>query len=171
MNVSGLLDLLDQIPAFGQLSRALSSEGGAGDLLPLELVRGTRPPVVAQLYRRVATPRQAPIFLLTASGPGDMAARRQQAAAPARTYPIALRSRPLERPNPPGAIGRAVKPHPGAAPADPIRHSPALGSQFNSRVPAKDPAQATLYRRDARLARGPGAGFGEEPHRVGRYRL
>ncbi|HRN69026.1 MAG TPA: transcription-repair coupling factor [Promineifilum sp.] len=66
MNVSGLLDLLDQIPAFGQLSRALSSEGGAGDLLPLELVRGTRPPVVAQLYRRVATPRQAPIFLLTA---------------------------------------------------------------------------------------------------------
>lgn len=66
MNVSGLLDLLDQIPAFGQLSRALSSEGGAGDLLPLELVKGTRPPVVAQLYRRVATPRQAPIFLLTA---------------------------------------------------------------------------------------------------------
>ena len=66
MNVSGLLDLLDQIPAFGQLTAALSAEGGAGDLLPLELVKGTRPPVVAQLYRRVAAQRQAPIFLLTA---------------------------------------------------------------------------------------------------------
>ena len=66
MNVSGLLDLLDQIPAFGQLTAALSAEGGAGDLLPLELVKGTRPPVVAHLYRRVAAQRQAPIFLLTA---------------------------------------------------------------------------------------------------------
>ena len=66
MNVSGLLDLFDQIPAFGQLTAALSAEGDASDLLPLDLVKGTRPPVVAQLYRRVAAQRQAPIFLLTA---------------------------------------------------------------------------------------------------------
>lgn len=65
MNVSGLLDLFDQIPAFGQLARALA-DGGAEGLLPLELVKGTRPPVVAQLYRRVAAPRPAPVFLLTA---------------------------------------------------------------------------------------------------------
>ena len=66
MNVSGLLDLLDQIPAFEQLAGALSAEGGAAGLLPLDLVKGTRPPVVAQLYRRVAAPRPAPILLLTA---------------------------------------------------------------------------------------------------------
>jgi transcription-repair coupling factor (superfamily II helicase) len=66
MNVSGLLDLFDQIPAFAHLARALSDEGGAEGLLPLELVKGTRPPVVAQLYRRVAAPRPAPILLLTA---------------------------------------------------------------------------------------------------------
>jgi transcription-repair coupling factor (superfamily II helicase) len=66
MNVSGLLDLFDQIPAFAQLARALSDERGAEGLLPLELVKGTRPPIVAQLYRRVAAPRPAPILLLTA---------------------------------------------------------------------------------------------------------
>lgn len=66
MNVSGLLDLLDQIPAFGQLALSLSGEAGAQALLPLELVKGTRPPVVAHLYRRVASARRAPILLLTA---------------------------------------------------------------------------------------------------------
>jgi transcription-repair coupling factor (superfamily II helicase) len=66
MNVSGLLDLLDQIPAFGQLARALTAEDEPRSLLPLELAKGTRAPVVAQLYRRVAIPRRAPILLLTA---------------------------------------------------------------------------------------------------------
>ena len=66
MNVSGLLDLFDQIPAFGHLTHALTNPDEAQALLPLELVKGTRPPVVAQLYRRVAVPRRAPILLLTA---------------------------------------------------------------------------------------------------------
>lgn len=66
MNVSGLLDLFDQIPAFGQLTHALAGDDGLQSLLPLELVKGTRPPVVAQLYRRIATARRAPILLLTA---------------------------------------------------------------------------------------------------------
>ncbi|MCW5846038.1 MAG: transcription-repair coupling factor [Anaerolineae bacterium] len=66
MNVSGLLDLLDQIPAFEQLVLALSAGSGAEGLLPLDLVKGTRPPIVAQLYHHVAAPRPAPILLLTA---------------------------------------------------------------------------------------------------------
>jgi transcription-repair coupling factor (superfamily II helicase) len=66
MNISGLLDLFDQIPAFGQLTRVLSAEGESRSLLPLELTKGTRAPAVAQLYRRVAAPRRAPIVLLTA---------------------------------------------------------------------------------------------------------
>ena len=65
MNVSGLLDLFDQIPAFAQLEGILSGEDEARSLLPLDLTKGTRPPVVAHLYRRVATPRRAPILLLT----------------------------------------------------------------------------------------------------------
>ena len=64
MNVSGLLDLFDQIPAFGQLTAALGSDEG-GPLLPLDLPRGARAPVVAQLYRRLAVPARAPILLLT----------------------------------------------------------------------------------------------------------
>jgi transcription-repair coupling factor (superfamily II helicase) len=64
MNVSGLLDLFDQIPAFGQLTAALGSDEG-GPLLPLDLPRGARAPVVAQLYRRLAMPARAPILLLT----------------------------------------------------------------------------------------------------------
>ena len=65
MNVSGLLDLFDLIPAFDQLVNALEGDD-ARPLLPLELVKGTRPPVVAQLYRRMAVPRRAPVLLLTA---------------------------------------------------------------------------------------------------------
>jgi len=64
MNVSGLLDLFDQIPAFGQLMAALGNDEG-GPLLPLDLPRGARAPVVAQLYRRLAMPARAPILLLT----------------------------------------------------------------------------------------------------------
>ncbi len=64
MNVSGLLDLFDQIPAFGQLTAALGNDEG-GPLLPLDLPRGARAPVVAQLYRRLAMPARAPILLLT----------------------------------------------------------------------------------------------------------
>lgn len=63
MNVSGLLDLFDQIPAFGQLTAALSEAEGS-PLLPLDLPRGARAPVVAQLYRRLSTPARAPILLL-----------------------------------------------------------------------------------------------------------
>ena len=63
MNVSGLLDLFDQIPAFGQLTQALTEAEGT-PLLPLDLPRGARAPVVAQLYRRLAMPAQAPILLL-----------------------------------------------------------------------------------------------------------
>ena len=66
MNISGLLDLLDEIPAFARLTEMLAGEEGANNLLPLDLVRGTRPPVVAQLYRRTAMSRRAPILLLTA---------------------------------------------------------------------------------------------------------
>ena len=66
MNISGLLDLFDSIPAFRQLTQVLAEGGGAHGLLPLELDKGTRPPVVAQLYRRVASPRRAPILLLSA---------------------------------------------------------------------------------------------------------
>ncbi|WP_374685781.1 transcription-repair coupling factor [Promineifilum sp.] len=76
MNVSGLLDLFDQIPAFDQLARALSDEKGRA-LLPLDLPKGTRAPVVAQLYRRVAAPARAPILLLT--GRVDTATLWQQA--------------------------------------------------------------------------------------------
>jgi transcription-repair coupling factor (superfamily II helicase) len=65
VNVSGLLDLFDQIPAFGQLVHALTAKGEAPPLLPLDLPKGARAPVVAQLYRRVAAPRRAPILLLT----------------------------------------------------------------------------------------------------------
>ncbi len=64
MNVSGLLDLFDQIPAFGELARALAARE-TGALLPLDLPKGTRAPVVAQLYRRMAAPARAPIILLT----------------------------------------------------------------------------------------------------------
>ncbi len=77
MNISGLLDLLDEIPAFARLTEMLAGEEGASDLLPLDLDRGTRPPVVAQLYRRMATPRRAPILLLTARV--DAAAQWHQA--------------------------------------------------------------------------------------------
>ncbi|HNS40863.1 MAG TPA: hypothetical protein PKJ56_11540, partial [Promineifilum sp.] len=66
MNISGLLDLFDRIPAFEQLVNILTEEGGARGVLPLELDKGTRPPVAAQLYRRVAMPRHAPILLLSA---------------------------------------------------------------------------------------------------------
>lgn len=66
MNLSGLLDLLDQIPAFEQLANILAGGGGADGLLPLELDKGTRAPVVAQLYRRVALSQQAPILFLAA---------------------------------------------------------------------------------------------------------
>lgn len=66
MNISGLLDLFDRIPAFEQLVDILTEEGGARGVLPLELDKGTRPPVAAQLYRRVAMPRHAPILLLSA---------------------------------------------------------------------------------------------------------
>ncbi len=63
MNVSGLLDLFDQIPAFTQLVGALS-DAEAQPLLPLDLPRGARAPVVAQLYRRLSAPAGAPILLL-----------------------------------------------------------------------------------------------------------
>ena len=63
MNVSGLLDLFDQIPAFTQLVGALS-DAEAQPLLPLDLPRGARAPVVAQLYRRLSAPARAPILLL-----------------------------------------------------------------------------------------------------------
>ncbi len=65
MNVSGLLDLFDRISAFDQLVNALEGSD-ARPLLPLELVKGTRPPVVAQIYRRMAVPRRTPVLLLTA---------------------------------------------------------------------------------------------------------
>jgi transcription-repair coupling factor (superfamily II helicase) len=64
MNVSGLLRLLDQIPAFDQLVRALTADDPPA-LLPLELDKGTRPPIVAHLYGRMAAPRRAPVLLLT----------------------------------------------------------------------------------------------------------
>ena len=76
MNVSGLLDLFDQIPAFGQLTAALGSDEGS-PLLPLDLPRGARAPVVAQIYRRLAMPARAPILLLT--GRVDTATLWQQA--------------------------------------------------------------------------------------------
>ena len=64
MNVSGLLDLFDQIPAFGELAEALAGRE-TRRLLPLDLPRGARAPVVAQLYRRVAAAGGVPLLLLT----------------------------------------------------------------------------------------------------------
>ncbi|HOU42688.1 MAG TPA: hypothetical protein PK829_15580, partial [Promineifilum sp.] len=63
MNVSGLLDLFDQIPAFAQLVGALGDAEGQ-PLLPLDLPRGARAPVVAQIHRQLSAPARAPILLL-----------------------------------------------------------------------------------------------------------
>ena len=66
MNISGLLELLDQVPAFEELVRQLTAEERSSRLLPLELARGSRAPVVANLYRAISQPRRSPIVLLTA---------------------------------------------------------------------------------------------------------
>ena len=66
MNISGLLELLDQVPAFEELVRLLTAEEPSSRLLPLELARGSRAPVVANLYRAISQPRRSPIVLLTA---------------------------------------------------------------------------------------------------------
>ncbi len=66
MNISGLLQLFDELPPFQTLQQRLAQpETAAAPLLPLELSRGLRAPVVAQLYRTVAAPRSAPLILIT----------------------------------------------------------------------------------------------------------
>jgi transcription-repair coupling factor (superfamily II helicase) len=70
MNISGLLDLLDHLPAFADLQARLAAGEGVA---PLLLPRGARAPVAARLFQR----RQAPIVLLT--GRVDTAVAWQQA--------------------------------------------------------------------------------------------
>ncbi len=67
MNIAGLLPLFDQIPAFDALLRRFAGDPAAQPpLLPLELTAGARPPLVAEIYRRVALARKAPLILITA---------------------------------------------------------------------------------------------------------
>lgn len=76
MNLAELLELFDQLPAYGQLAQALAGDGDSRVPVTLELPDGARPPVVAQLYRHLATGRNAPLILLT--GRIDTAANWQQ---------------------------------------------------------------------------------------------
>jgi transcription-repair coupling factor (superfamily II helicase) len=94
MNLAGLLDLFDQLPAYGQIIRLLETEDGSRSSLTLELPGGARPPVVAQLYRHVAVGRQTPLILLT--GRIDSAANWHQALETWLPEP----SRPLRLPEP-----------------------------------------------------------------------
>jgi transcription-repair coupling factor (superfamily II helicase) len=66
MSIAPLLELFDGLPPFEQLVERTGGQAVEGILLPLELAGGTRPPVVAQMARRVATPQHAPLILLTA---------------------------------------------------------------------------------------------------------
>jgi transcription-repair coupling factor (superfamily II helicase) len=77
MNASGLLDLFDQLPAYDQFLRLLRDTEHSSDLPPLDLPRGARAPIVAQLYREEALSRNAPIIFLT--GRVDAATNWQQA--------------------------------------------------------------------------------------------
>ena len=59
MNLSGLLDLLDEVPAYLALRKALASGGATGDLA---LMRAARPFVVAALARAL----KRPVLIVTA---------------------------------------------------------------------------------------------------------
>lgn len=72
MNLVGILDVFDQLPAFGQLVQALTDET-EGALPPLGLPRSARSAVLAKLFRL----RQVPVILLT--GRVDAATNWQQA--------------------------------------------------------------------------------------------
>ncbi|MEZ4516710.1 MAG: hypothetical protein R3C44_07690 [Chloroflexota bacterium] len=60
MSIAPLLELFDDLPLFEQLIDRINNQDDEGLLLPLELTKSTRPPVLAQLFRRSAEPRQAP---------------------------------------------------------------------------------------------------------------
>lgn len=66
MSIAPLLELFDDLPPFEELIGRMDSQTDEGILLPLELTRGTRAPVVAQLYRRSAALHRRPLILLTA---------------------------------------------------------------------------------------------------------
>jgi transcription-repair coupling factor (superfamily II helicase) len=72
MDLSGILQVFDDLPAFAAVNAALD-KGGETAVAPLLLSPAARPPVLAKLFRA----RQVPVLLLT--GKVDAAARWMQA--------------------------------------------------------------------------------------------